>query len=131
MRVRNIDKAPRLVVWYGYAIFYFGIVCFPLALVLGIVTYLYDRDILSSILMVADICGLAVGLCAFGIGVANAVRPVLIVLLIIIMFACGLVGFLLMLGKNPEYGYYLWAIGGILSLSLILILAVYWKRLPN
>lgn len=122
---------PRLLVWYGHAIFYLGVLFFPLGLVVGIGSFLRDGDILNSILTVSGVWGLAVGMCGFGIAVARGLREVLIVLLIIIGFGCGLVGFLFTVGRNAEIGYYLWAAGGLVSLSLVIILAVYWKKLPH
>jgi hypothetical protein len=75
----EMSDVPRLVVWYGYAIFYFGLLCFPLALVLGIGTYLMeDGDTLGSLLVVFEVGSLAVGVCGFGIGVASGVRDFII-----------------------------------------------------
>jgi hypothetical protein len=125
-------RVPRLLVWYGYAIFYLGVLFFPLGLVLGIGSLLMeDGDVLSSILTASGVWGLAGGICGFGIAVSRGLRDVLIVLVIIICFVCGLVGFLFTLGRNPEIGYYLWAAAGFVSLSLVIILAVYWKQLPH
>jgi hypothetical protein len=132
MKVRRADRVPRLVVWYGNATFYFGVLCFPLAVVLGVGTYLYDGgDILGSFMTVVDVCALAAGICGFGAAVSRGLRPVLLGLLLIILFGSGLVGYLFTLGLNPEYGHYLWAAAGAVSLPLALVLAVYWKRLPR
>ena len=90
-----------------------------------------DGDILNSILTVSGVWGLAGGLCGFGIVVSRGLREILIVLLVLIGFGCGLVGFLFTLGRNSEIGYYVWAAGGFVSLSLVIILAVYWKKLPH
>jgi hypothetical protein len=131
MNAPRVDKVPRLVVWYGHAIFYFGVLCFPLAIVLSVGSYLSEGgDILSSLLTVVDVWGMAAAICGFGIAVSHGAKSVLMVLLVIIVFGCGLVGFLFTVGRNPELGYYLWAGGGFASLSLVLILTLYWGRLP-
>src|SRR6476661_3768270 len=128
---KGSSEIPRLVVWYGQVIFYFGLLCFPLAVLIGFGSYFYQGwYVWESLQMVIEAWGLAAAICGFGTTVARGVRDSLWGLLIIVAFASGLIGFLFMLGRNPEIGYYLWAIGGFFSLSLIFILVTYWKRLP-
>jgi hypothetical protein len=130
MGVKNeIDVAPRIVVWYGRAIKYLGVLCLALGIVGAIGNFFTEGGVLNTLLSLFDLWGIALGIYAFGIGVAHGKRWHIFGLLIFIFFGSFVIGLLVMAGRETSVGYYIWAIGGLISLSLILILVVYWEEL--
>ena len=124
------NSAPKIVVWYGRVIICLGVICFALGIVAIIGNYLKeDGDILNSLYSLYEFVGLAVSICGFGVAISRGKRWYIFALLILVFFGSFVIGLFSMVGRETTVGYYIWAIGGIISLSLISILIIYWERL--
>lgn len=131
MEAKNeINAAPQIVIWYGRAIICLGVLCFTLSIVAAIGNYfIEDGGVLLGLQTIYELGGLSVTICGFGVAVSRGKRWHLFGLLILIFFGSFVIGLLVMVGRETGIGNYIWAIGGAISLSLILILVVYWKEL--
>ena len=131
----KIGAVPTLVIWYGRAIQFLGILLLALgitaliiAAVLGLFLAEWGKSF-GAITALSDLWGIGLGIYAYGTGVASGKRWHLFGLLILVFFGSFVIGIFSMAGRETSVGYYIWAVGGLLSLSLILILVVYWEQL--
>ena len=121
---------PKILTLVGAVIIGLGILFIPLGITGVILDYLIeDKDFFLSLYSLYDVIGTAVGICGFGLAVACGKRWHLFGLLNIVFFGSLLIGLFSMVGKETNIGYYIWAVGGIISLSLIVILFTYWENL--
>lgn len=121
---------PKSLTLVGAVIIGLGILIVPLGLIKTFVSYLKgDSNFFLSLYSLYDVIGTTVGICAFGLAVARGRRWHLFGLLNIVFFGSLLVGLLSMVGQETTSGYYIWAVGGTISLLLIVILVTYWENL--
>jgi hypothetical protein len=122
--------APDVVVWYGRIIIAIGALFVPLGIIGTLVSYFSgDTGFFVSLYILHDSVGTAIGICGFGIAVANGRRWHIFGLLILIFFGSLVIGLFSMVGRETHIGYYIWAVGGMVSLSLLLILGIYSEEL--
>jgi len=127
---RKTQGAPKIVVWYGRVIICLGVIFFALGIVASIVNFLKeDGGILTSLDSLYEGVGLAISFYGFGLAVSRGKRWHIFGLLIFVFFGSFLIGLFSMVGRETTVGYYIWAVGGVVSLSLILILVIYWDKL--
>jgi hypothetical protein len=123
-------RRPKILSLVGGVIIGFGALLIPLGIIGAIISYLEkDGGFFHSLYSLYDFIGTAIGICGFGLAVARGKRWHLFGLLIIVFFGSFVIGLFSMVGKETNIGYYIWAIGGVISLSLIAILVVYWEKL--
>ena len=126
---------PSIVIWYGRAIQFLGALLLALgiiALIIAAVVGLFLAEwgnSFGALMALSDLWGIGLGIFAYGTGVASGKRWHLFGLLIFIFFGSFVIGIFSMAGRETNVGYYIWAIGGAISLSLLLILVVYWEQL--
>lgn len=125
----RISGKPKILNWIGGVIVSVGILLIPLGFIASIISYLKEGGNFFLILYsLYDFVGTAVGICAFGLAVSRGKRWHLFGLLIIVFFGSFLLGLFSMVGRETNIGYYIWAVGGVVSLSLIAILSIYWDK---
>ncbi len=123
---------PKILTLVGAVIIGLGILLVPLGLIKTFVSYLkQDGEFFLSLYSFYDVIGTAIGICGFGLAVARGRRWHLFGLLNIVFFGSLLIGLFSMIGKETNIGYYIWAIGGTISLLLIVILVTYWENLVD
>ncbi|HQU83214.1 MAG TPA: hypothetical protein PKY59_08830 [Pyrinomonadaceae bacterium] len=125
-----VKKTPKIVIWYGRTIILLGLLLIPTGIVKTISEYLgSESGFFESLHNLYEAISGAIGICGFGLAVSTGKRWYLFVLLIMIFFGSVVIGFFSMAGKETNIGYYIWAIGGAISLSILTILYVYWEEL--
>lgn len=128
----KVRKGPQILVWIGKAIICFGILMIPLGLITAIGKYLSSEDdLFSSLFVIYDFIGAMLSVCGFGLAITFAKRWHLFALLIIVFLGSFLIGLFSMVGKETNVGYYIWAVGLILSILLIITLYWYWEDLVD
>ena len=121
---------PKILTLVGGVIISLGIFIIPLGVIGTFVSYLKgNSNFFLSLYSLYDFIGTAIGICGFGLAVARGKRWHLFGLLIIVFFGSFVIGLFSMVGKETTIGYYIWAIGGVVSLTLIVILVKYWEKL--
>lgn len=126
----KITDRPKILTLVGGVIIGFGISFVPLGIIGAVISYLKeDKNFFLSLYSLYDSIGAAIGICGFGLAVLRGKRWHLFGLLIIVLFGSFVIGLFSMVGKETNIGYYIWAIGGVISLSLIVILVTYWEKL--
>ena len=121
---------PKILTLVGSVIIGLGILLILLGAIGIFVNFLKEGGNFFSILYsLYNLIGAAVGICGFGLAVVRGKRWHLFALLIIVFFGSLVIGLFSMVGRETNIGYYIWAIGGVVSLSLIVILVVYWEKL--
>jgi hypothetical protein len=125
----QIINKPKILTWIGGIITGLGILLIPFGVIGAVLSYLKEgENFFLSLYSLYDFVGTAIGICAFGLAVSRGKRWHLFGLLIIVFFGSFLLGLFSMVGKETNIGYYIWAVGGILSASLIAILIIYWDK---
>lgn len=124
----EIKRRPKIIVWYGRIIMSLGVILIVLGILISILV-LIAGDFINSILIVHDIWGAGVGIFVYGVAVTKGKRWHLFGLLNIVFFGGFLIGLFSMVGRETSIGYYIWALGGLISLSIFLILVIYWNDL--
>ncbi len=126
----KMKDRPKILTLVGGTIIGLGVLFIPLGVIGTLVKYLKEGgNFFSSLYSLYDFIGTAVGICGFGLAVARGKRWHIFGLLNIVFFGSLVIGLFSMVGKVTTIGYYIWAIGGVASLSLIAILVVYWDKL--
>ena len=130
--VANLEKHkfPKIVVWYGRIIICLGVLLFAFGIVAAI-GHSLKGGVLIGLYSLYKIGGTALGVCGFGAAVSRGDRGHLFGLLILILFGSLLIGLFSMVGRETNIGYYIWAVGGCISLSLILVLYIDWDEFPD
>lgn len=84
---------------------------------------------LSVILFLQGILDIGIFLFAYGLALKQGRRWHIFGLLLFVFFGSFVLGLFLMVGRESTIGYYIWAIGGVISLSIIILLITYWETL--
>lgn len=125
-------KRPQILNWIGRAITCFGLLMIPLGIVGTIGKYFSNEEgFFSSLYGLYDFIGAAIGICGFGLAIARGKRWHLFFLLIIIFFGSFLVGLFSMVEKETNIGFYIWAVGVLFSLFLMIVLYKHWDGLVD
>jgi hypothetical protein len=115
---------------YGWVFVAVGGVLTALGFLASIVSFFIENSFfLNIILFLAGVWEVGVFLFAYGLALIQGKRWHIFGLLIFVFFGSIVAGLLSMAGRETNVGYYIWAIGGLVSLSLILILVIYWESL--
>lgn len=126
----KIISRPKILTWIGGVIIGLGILFIPLGIIGAILSYLKDGEsFFLSLYALYDFIGTGIGICGFGLAISRGKRWHLFGLLIIVFFGSFVIGLFSMVGRETNIGYYIWAFGGFFSLSLLVILVVYWEEL--
>ena len=126
------DKAnfKGKVSWYKQSFILIGIFLSFFSLIASVTSLFTNSGIfLNVILVFQTVLGVGIFLYSYGLALIQGRRWHLFGLLIFVFFGSFLSGLFSMIGRESTIGYYIWAIGGVCSLSLIVILVKYWEKL--
>ncbi len=130
-RAKNNGK-PEIVRWYGRVFLTIGTIIGILGFLASILNYFVEGNFLVNFFVgLEGLWTFGVFLVSYGIAVINGKRWHIFGLLILVFFGSFVIGLFSMVGKETNVGFYIWAIGGLISLSLILILYIYWDVLVD
>ena len=119
-RVRRYKQAFVLV---GGILAFFGFIASIVSL------FVKPGLFLSVILLLQFILDTGIFLFAYGLALLQGRRWHIFGLLLFVFFGSFVLGLFSMVGRETTIGYYIWAIGGVASLALIVILVAYWDKL--
>ncbi len=125
----KIINRPKILTVVGGLIVALGLFLIPLGVIGVVVNYLEGENFFLSLYTLYDFVGTAIGICGFGLAIFRGKRWQLFALLIIVFFGSFVIGLFSMVGKETNVGYYIWAIGGVISSLLVGILVIYWEEL--
>ncbi len=120
---QGVGRYKKAFVLVGGFLAFFGFIASILSL------FVKPGLFLSVILLLQFILDIGIFLFAYGLALAQGRRWHIFGLLNFVFFGSFVLGLFTMVGKETTIGYYIWAIGGVASLSLIVILTAYWEKL--
>ena len=116
--------------WYKRALMIVGGLFAALGFIASIISFFMEPGLfLNIILFIQFILDIGIFLFAYGLALIQGRRWHIFGLLIFVFFGSFLIGLFSMVGRETTIGYYIWAIGGIISLLIIVILVTYWEKL--
>lgn len=122
-KILRIIRYRRAFIFAGWLLAFF-------AFIASIVSLFAEPGLfLNIILFLQGVLDIGIFLFAYGLAVIRGKRWHIFGLLIFVFFGSFVIGLFSMVGRETTIGYYIWAIGGVLSLSLIIILVTYWEKL--
>lgn len=128
--MRKFEGKPRLIMRYRRVFIAVGTLFTFLGFIASVKGLFVKNGLfLNIILFLQGVWGLGVFLFAYGLAVIQGKRWHIFGLLIFVFFGSFVVGLLSLVGRETAVGYYIWSVGGVISLSLIIILIIYWDRL--
>ena len=120
---RKVSSYKQIFLLVGGFITFFGFIASFVSL------FAEPGIFLKVILFLESIIGLGIFLFAYGLALAQGKRWHIFGLLNFVFFGSFVFGLFLMAGRETNIGFYIWAIGGVISLAIVLILVIYWDKL--
>lgn len=116
--------------WYKRAFILVGALLALFGFIASVVSLFVEPGLfLNIILFLQFIFDIGIFLFAYGLALIQGRRWHIFGLLMFVFFGTFVIGLFSMVGRETTIGYYIWAIGGVISLSLISILFTYWETL--